>query len=85
MASGQFPVTAWPAAGSRSTLDQITLQQLAVKWAGWYRLGYLADADGYPDGVYFACRDTGGNPLAAGTLEGLDSAIRADYSRWTAR
>ena len=78
-------MTAWQAADSRSALDAITLEHIRVTWDGIYGVGYVRDAEGYPDGVYLARYSTGGNLLTAGTPEGLDSAIRADFCRRIAR
>jgi len=57
-----------------SVIDKIALDELADKWAAAYDLGH-ADAE------FWAFRLIGGPLLAARTLAGLDSAIRADYAR----
>jgi hypothetical protein len=64
----------WTTPGGLSASDQIALDGLAGKWASAYDVGYGA-------GEYWAFRLIGGPLLAAGTLGGLDSAIRADYVR----
>lgn len=66
-------MTAWTADGL-TAIDQIALDELADRWAGHYDTGYA-------DGEYWAFRLVGGPLLAARTLAGLDSAIRADYAR----
>jgi hypothetical protein len=64
----------WTTPDGLSISEQIALDELADKWASVYDLGYA-------DGEYFAFRLIGGPLLPADTLGGLDSAIRADFSR----
>jgi hypothetical protein len=66
--------SAWATAGGLSIADQITLDDLADKWAFFYDVGYA-------DGEFHALRLLGGPLLTARTLGGLDSAIRADWMR----
>jgi len=63
-------------AGAWPTADEMTLDALkASGWAGWYDIGFTA-------GEYYAFRLIGGPLLTARTPAGLESAIRADFSRW---
>ncbi|HTQ88509.1 MAG TPA: hypothetical protein VMK84_03355 [Streptosporangiaceae bacterium] len=59
---------AWP------TEDQMTLDGIHARWGRYYDLW----ADG---GTYYARHALAGEPLKADTPAGLDSAIRADWSR----
>jgi hypothetical protein len=54
--------------------DRIALDDLADRLSGFYDVGYT-------EGSYWAFRLIGGPLISAGTLGGLDSAIRADYVR----
>lgn len=65
-------MTAWP------TATEMTLAAIAEKWGHWYHLEYAA-------GMYRATRPDGIILPLACTPEGLDSAIRADWSRWHTR
>jgi hypothetical protein len=72
------PVIAWTAAGGLAVSDDLTaLDNLAGTWTGLYDVGYA-------DGEFHALRLTGGPLLTADTPGGLDSAIRADFTRWIA-
>jgi len=67
---GQDAGIPWLAAG------QMTLHDLAEAWSAVYRLACDGDE-------YTATRNGEDEPSAwAATLEGLESAIRADFSRW---
>jgi hypothetical protein len=57
-------------------LDALTLESVKDDWGTEYDIGLA-------DGVFLAYRLAGGDLLAADTPEGLESAIRADYTRWT--
>ncbi len=72
MADRRCAVSAWP------TADEITLQSISAAWGTVYDCGYA-------HGVYWARRHDAEHLLSAGTPAGLESAIRADYARWTAR
>ena len=73
LASGGIEVSgAWPSA------DEMTLETVRNTWGGWYDTGMAA-------GEFWALRLIGGPLLTATTPEGLESAIRADFSRWGAR
>ena len=63
---------AWPAA------DQMTLAAIQELWGAWYHVEH----DG---GVYRATRPDGVALPEAGSPEGIESAIRADFSRWGSR
>jgi hypothetical protein len=52
----------------------LTLDHLGRVWNVYYTLGY--------DGQYYADRADGAPRLLADTIEEIDSAIRADWSRW---
>jgi hypothetical protein len=76
-------VTAWPTAADAATdcaapawptADEVALAELQRKWSSAYDVGRA-------DGAYHAYRLTGGPVITASTLEGLDSAIRADFAR----
>ena len=71
MAAPDHAVTpAWPAA------DAAALDNIKDVWEGIYDAGYA-------DGAYRAVRTLGGGPLlTASTIEGIESAIRADWARW---
>jgi hypothetical protein len=58
----------WPTAG------EIALQDLRETWEPVYDIGYA-------DGTLCAYRWPDGPLLAAATVDGLDSAIRADWAR----
>jgi hypothetical protein len=60
-------------AGSREVDDDLVIDGLAERWAGYYRL-IIAD------GEYHAYRLV---PLTAPTPAALDSVIRADWNRWS--
>jgi len=64
----------WTTPDGLSVADKIALDDMADKWASVYDLGHT-------DGEFYAFRLIGGPLLAARTLAGLDSAIRADWSR----
>jgi len=64
--------------GRLDPIDGLTLQGIAARWAVAYETGYA-------HGVYWARRHDSGHLLSSGTPAGLESAIRADYSRWAAR
>ena len=67
---------AWPLADGRDLRDEIILDQLREVWAGIYDCGYAG-------GAYRAVRLLADGPLlAADTAEGLDSAVRSDWTRW---
>jgi hypothetical protein len=72
--SGPARTSYWTAADGLSTSDRAGLDDLADKWASVYDIGHAA-------GEFFAFRLIGGPLLAAGTLAGLDSLIRADWAR----
>ena len=68
------PVTAWPSAA------EMTLSLVAARWSRVYAVGFNGRA-------YCAIRADWTDevpPLTASTPEGLDSAIRANYARWSA-
>ena len=54
--------------------DALILDGLRDQWGGLYHLGYA-------DGTFTAARWDGAPPLTAETLEGLASAMRADFYR----
>ena len=61
---------AWPAA------DAVALENVREIWLGIYDVGYA-------DGAYRAARTLAAGPLlTTDSVEGLDSAIRADWARW---
>ena len=60
---------AWP------TADDMALETVAARWNVCYRLGYDGSA-------YYADRADGAPRLIADSLAGLESLIRADWSRW---
>ena len=62
-----------------SPLDSLTLQKLTEDWGRWYHLEYTGV------GAYRATRPDGHVLPEADSPEGLDSAIRADFSRWNLR
>jgi len=64
---------AWP------TADEMTLAGIQAQWGRWYYVEYT------PGGRYRATRPDGHVLPEADTPEGLDSAIRADWSRWGTR
>ena len=64
---------AWP------TMAEMTLTALRERWSVFYYLEYT------PEGRYRATRPDGHVLPEADTPEGLDSAIRADFSRWGTR
>ena len=66
--------TAWMTPDGLSAADQMALDELAENWAGYYDLGHA-------DGEFHAFRLIGGPLITAGTLAGLESAVRADYAR----
>jgi hypothetical protein len=53
----------------------MTLENVRDSWGGWYDAGLAA-------GEFWALRLVGAPLLGATTPEGLESAIRADWSRW---
>jgi hypothetical protein len=63
---------AWP------TPAEMALHDLAQRWAGYYDVGFAG-------GAFHAFLLTGGPVFTASTLDGLESAIRADWSRQAAR
>jgi hypothetical protein len=65
----------WTAPDGLSISDRIALDDLADRLSGFYDVGYT-------EGGYWAFRLIGGPLLAADTLGGIDSAVRADWSRW---
>jgi hypothetical protein len=71
-------VTFWPAPGGLPASDQIALDALAGTWASAYDVFHA-------DGTFFAYRLHQGPLLDAGTLGGLESAIRADSWRVAAQ
>ena len=73
------PVTAWPAAGGIDVHDALTMQDIITDWGRWYHIEYT------PEGRYRATRPDDYVLPEADTPEGLESAIRADHSRWGAR
>ena len=58
----------WP------TADLMTLDEIRAAWGQQYDIGYA-------DGAFYSYRLPGGPLLAAHTPEGLESAIRADWTR----
>ena len=64
----------WTTPDGLSASDKIALDDLADRWSSCYDLGHADDE-------FWAFRLIGGPLLAAGTLAGLDSMIRADYAR----
>ena len=69
-------MSAWPEADDITPLDALTLESVKEAWGDDYDIGLA-------NGLCLAYRLTGGDLLAADTPEGLESAIRADYARWT--
>lgn len=67
--------SAWMAADGLDPGDKIALDDLGDRLSGFYDVGYA-------EGDYWAFRLIGGPLLTAATLGGLDSSIRADWSRW---
>ena len=72
------PVNAWQTASGRDIRDEIAIGHLAVEWGEIYRV-----TSGEDD--YRARCWTGGATLVASTPAGLESAIRADWARRSAR
>ena len=70
-------MTAQPAADDRDMADDLLMDELRQTWVDLYDVGYAG-------GSFLARRITGGDLLGAETPAGLDSAIRADFVRWTA-
>jgi hypothetical protein len=66
-------MSAWPAA------EDAALDGLRAVWSLAYRID--AAGGGYEARFLFVESP----PMTAATLEGIDSAIRADWSRWGAR
>lgn len=66
--------SAWTTPDGLGINDKIALDDLGDKWCACYDVGYSDDE-------FYAFRLIGGPLLAARTLAGLDSAIRADYAR----
>ena len=72
----RYPVSAGMAAdGPPDIGDAIVMDGIAERWGAHYRLVFT-------EGKYQAYRLI---PLTADTPDGLDSAIRADFSRQNAR
>ena len=71
-------MTAWQTADGLDLRDALTMQSIIATWGETYDVGFTA-------GAYCARRLTGGPLLTAATPAGLESAIRADYSRWASR
>ncbi len=67
-------MSAEPAEDSR---DEFLMDAVRQTWVGLYDVG---DAGG----SFLARRITGGDLIGAETPAGLESAIRADFVRWTA-
>lgn len=69
---------AWPAAAGHDPdpFDMLALESLRESWSAFYDIGYAG-------GAYWMLRLTGGSPMTADTPDGLESVIRADYTRWT--
>ena len=65
----------WMSPDGLSPTDKIALDELADGLSWFYDIGYT-------HGEYHALRLLGGPLMTADTLGGLDSAIRADWSRW---
>ena len=60
---------AWP------TADDMALEALAARWNVYYRIGF--------DGLsYYADRADDAPRLTAGTIAGLESAVKANWARW---
>jgi hypothetical protein len=59
---------AWP------TADEMAMEKLAGSWQPAYDVGFA-------DGAYRAFRWPDGPLITAATIDGLDSAIRADSAR----
>ena len=70
-------MTAQPAADDRNVTDELLMDDIRQTWTGLYDVGYAG-------GSFLARRISGGDLIAAGTPAGLESAIRADFVRWTA-
>jgi hypothetical protein len=66
--------SAWTTTDGLSAIDKIALDDLGDKWCACYDVGFT-------DAEFYAFRLIGGPLLAARTLAGLDSMIRADYAR----
>ncbi len=77
LACRYVPVTALEAADGRDIRDEIAMDALRRDWFEHYDIGYAAN-------WYLARRLNGGPLLTAGTPAGLESAIRADWARFTA-
>lgn len=67
----------WGAAGL-SPHETLILQGLADQWVGLYMVDYAG-------GAFTAERIDKAPALTAGSLEGLASAMRADFFRWITR
>ena len=72
-------MTAWPATDGIDVRDALTMQELVALWGAWYYIEYT------PAGRYRATRPDGHVLPEADTPAGLDSAIRADWTRWNSR
>ena len=64
---------------TRPTADEMTLADIQAHWGRWYHVEYT------PGGRYRATRPDEHVLPEADTPEGLESAIRADWSRWHSR
>ncbi len=71
-------MTALPAEDARDRRDELVMDRIRTEWHGAYDIGYAADA-------YLGRHLTGGPLLSAATPEGLESAIKADWVRRSAR
>ena len=70
-------LSSWPAAGG-TVCGALTMQDVVARWGAFYWIEY----DG---AAYRATRPDGYVLPVADTPDGLDSAIRADFSRWATR
>jgi len=67
-----------PGPWQRDTIiNDMTLMEIDDLWGRWYRVEEC-------DRGWFAVRNGGKTVPTADTLAGLESAIRADFWRWTA-
>ncbi len=69
------PVTAQPAADGRDIADDLLMDRIRADWSEIYDLGYAG-------GSFLARLLIGGDLLSAKTPAGLESAIRADFTRY---
>lgn len=71
-------MTVLPSADNLDVRAALTLQDIIIQWGDYYLIEYNG-------GKYRATRPDGRELPEADTPEGIESAIRADYSRWGKR